>query len=68
MIEFHVPERNMECKKMTRLSPCFHILDQICYEIYMKNSSLQKLQKFQARIYIYILNIPNRLALLVSNQ
>lgn len=50
MIAFHVPEWNMECKRMARLSPCFHILDQICYKIYMKNSLLLK---FQPRIYIY---------------
>lgn len=65
MIEFHVPQWNMECKRMTRLSPCFPLLDQIC-DLYMKNVPFS-LGNFN-RGYIYILTILKRLALLVSNQ
>lgn len=36
MIEFDVPEWNMECKSIRRLSRPFHILAQICYDIYEK--------------------------------
>ena len=55
MSEFYVPEWNMECKRIRPISLSFRILDQICYDIYMKDIYMKNspLLKFQPRIYIY---------------